>query len=85
MRDPRPGLAWSKRRVSRRANHAGWMISRKWQARRQRWLHAWVAAHQGAEPSCGACDRRWTLRHGDLHHRSYDRLGHERNHDLIPL
>jgi len=27
----------------------------------------------------------WSLRRGDLHHRSYDRVGHEANGDLIAL
>ncbi|MHB1533095.1 MAG: hypothetical protein ACYC1D_00475 [Acidimicrobiales bacterium] len=84
MRDPRPGLPWSRRRVGRRAEYAAWMASGAWQDQRQRWLDDWMAAH-GTEPTCGVCGGPWSLRHGDLHHRSYDRLGHETNSDLIPL
>jgi len=39
----------------------------------------------GVEPTCAACGGRWTLRNGDLHHRDYDRLGHELFDDLFPL
>lgn len=84
MRNPRPGLPWSLRRVNRRADYAVWMASTGWQARRRQWLHDWVAAH-GSEPACAVCGGPWSLRRGDLHHRSYDRLGHETNSDLIPL
>jgi len=27
----------------------------------------------------------WRLRDGDLHHRTYDRLGNEHHRDLLPL
>lgn len=84
MRDPRPGLPWSARRVARRGEYASWMASSGWLARRQAWREAWIAMH-GAEPRCAACGGPWSLRHGDLHHRSYDRLGAERFRDLIPL
>jgi predicted HNH restriction endonuclease len=60
------------------------MASPAWLARRERWREAWVAAH-GAEPTCVACGAPWTLRHGDLHHRSYARLGRERHDDLTPM
>ncbi|MST31679.1 hypothetical protein GHK86_02915 [Acidimicrobiaceae bacterium USS-CC1] len=84
MRDPRPGLPWSRRRVHRRDAYAAWMASAGWQTRRRQWLDTWTATH-AKEPTCAACGGPWTLRHGDLHHRSYDRLGHETDTDLIPL
>jgi hypothetical protein len=34
---------------------------------------------------CAICGRPWTLKDGDLHHRSYARLGQERFEDLVPL
>ncbi len=43
-----------------------------------------MAVH-GDQPTCAACGGPWSLRRGDLHHRSYDRLGHETDTDLIPL
>ena len=84
MRDPRTGLTWSRSRLRRREAYASWMASRVWLSRRQAWREAWVAAH-GTEPRCVACGGPWSLSHGDLHHRSYDRLGAERDCDLIPL
>ncbi len=84
MRDPRPGVVWSRRRVRRRADYAAWMGSPAWRTRRRQWLDDWMAAH-GVEPACAVCGEPWSLRSGDLHHRSYDRLGSETGRDLIPL
>ena len=84
MRDPRPGIAWSLRRVCRRIAYRDYMASPAWFARREGWATDWTARH-GAEPCCLVCGSVWSLRHDDLHHRSYARLGHEARHDLIPL
>lgn len=84
MRDPRPGIAWSRRRVDRRVAYATWMASDAWLAHRRRWRAAWITVH-GELPTCAICGERWTLRCGDLHHRTYDRLGHEHFADLVPL
>lgn len=84
MRDPRPGLDWSRGRVFRRDRYATYMDSAGWRARRQAWHAEWTTRY-GCEPVCLVCGGQWTLRHGDLHHRNYDRLGHERFDDLVPL
>ena len=84
MRDPRPGLGWSHRRLQTRARYAGYMDSQEWWGRRERWLAEWIQAH-GAEPVCTGCGGEWTLRTGDLHHRTYARLGRESWRDLMPL
>jgi 5-methylcytosine-specific restriction endonuclease McrA len=84
MRPPRPGLPWSRARAARRGEYAAWMSSAGWWQARRRWRDAWVARF-GREPTCAVCGDPWTLRHGDLHHRSYDRLGHERFDDLTPI
>jgi hypothetical protein len=84
VRDPRPGLAWSGRRIALRARYAGYMDSPAWYRRRQLWLEWWTATHNRG-PSCVICQTPWTLNRGDLHHRSYRRLGHEAHHDLTPL
>jgi hypothetical protein len=60
------------------------MGSSSWLDCRRHWRDAFVAIH-GIEPACAVCGEPWTLRHGDLHHRNYDRLGHERFDDLVPL
>ncbi|MGH9066369.1 MAG: hypothetical protein ACRD0J_02440 [Acidimicrobiales bacterium] len=45
---------------------------------------AWVAG-DNTEPVCAICAEPWSLRAGDLHRRSYARLGHEADADLVPL
>jgi ribosomal protein L37AE/L43A len=84
MRDPRAGLPWSRARVVRRVAYAEWMGSRDWLRWREQWWAQWVERHD-SEPVCAVCDTPWTLRHGDLHHRSYDRLGHEHPSDVVAL
>lgn len=84
MREPRRGLTWSRGRLGRRVTYSTWMASAAWRRTRAAWRARWVAEH-GAEPVCAVCSARWTLRRGDLHHRSYDRLGHEAFEDLSPL
>jgi len=60
------------------------MASPEWFALREIWAIDWAARYD-AEPCCLICGAACTLRHGDVHHRSYIRLGHEGRHDLIPL
>ena len=60
------------------------MTSQQWLQRRRQWLAEWTD-HFACRPVCMVCDTAWTLDHGDLHHRNYDRLGHERWTDLIPV
>lgn len=85
MRDPRQGLEWSRRRVDIRAAYSQYMASPAWYRRRERWREQWRDAHDGAEPACQVCGAEWTTRNGDLHHRSYARLGAEDWRDLMPL
>jgi 5-methylcytosine-specific restriction endonuclease McrA len=66
------------------AAYQEWMTSPGWLAHRRRWWREWLARY-GAEPVCLVCGKPWRLRDGDLHHRSYDRIGRERHDDLIPL
>ena len=84
MRDPRPGLPWSTARVARREHYGTYMRSPAWLHRREAWEAAWTSRH-GAAPTCAACGGEWNLSHGDVHHRSYDRLGSEIYEDLIAL
>jgi hypothetical protein len=84
VREPRPGLAWSGRRIALRARYASYMDSPAWHQRRQLWLESWTATHH-REPACVVCQAPWSLHNGDLHHRSYCRLGHEAFADLIPV
>jgi len=84
MRDPRAGLMWTQGRLDRRATYGAYMSSAEWWLTRE-WWHAEYVRIIGHEPSCAACGAGWTLRHGDLHHRSYERLGHERFGDLVAL
>ncbi len=84
MRDPRPGLPWSLGRVLARASYRDYIDSPDWHARLRAWHATWIDRH-GTDPVCQACDAPWTLIHGDLHHRTYVRLGAERFDDLVPL
>jgi hypothetical protein len=61
------------------------MDSPAWFSRRELWLEEWKQTHDDQAPLCLACGERWTLHAGDLHHRSYERLGHERYSDLAPM
>lgn len=85
MRDPRPGLAWSLRRVTIRVRYATYMTSPAWHDYRRCWLQQWLADHPGADPTCAICRQPWDLPTGELHHRSYRHLGHEDHNDLTPL
>lgn len=84
MRDPRPGLTWSAERIAIRAKYSTYMHSPDWFRRRRAWLDAWTA-RSGRPPTCVVCDQPWTLNTGDLHHRTYSRLGHEDDNDLLPV
>jgi hypothetical protein len=83
VRKPRPGLAWSTRRLHHRAAYCNYMASQQWFALRERWAADWVERH-GTEPHCLVCGVEWALC-DDLHHRTYERLGSEACRDLIPL
>jgi hypothetical protein len=84
MRDPRQGLTWSAHRLETRLTYSTYMDSPAWFSRRERWMTEWTQS-TGMEPSCLVCGGNWSLRHGDLHHRTYDRLCDEQWYDLIPL
>jgi hypothetical protein len=68
----------------RRGRYAAYIVSDDWFRRREQWYRDWVS-QTGSEPSCAICGVRWTLMHGDLHHRTYAQLGSERHNDLVPL
>ena len=84
MRRPRPATPWSAGRARRRARYRAWMGSGAWLGHRRAWAQRQLEAH-GTGPVCQVCSAPWSLRHGDLHHRSYARLGHEADMDLVPL
>ena len=84
MRDPRPGTGWSRQRILRRVAYGCWMASRQWLEVRRRWHAEWVD-RLGCEPVCVVCGIEWGLPTGDLHHRTYRRLGQERFEDLSPV
>jgi len=84
VRDPRTGIDWSPCRVAIRARYGIYMSSSAWFDRRRLWAADWRAM-TGRDPFCFACEGAWELRHGDLHHRSYERLGEEELRDLVPL
>lgn len=73
----------SAARAAHRAYYAAYITSPAWRARRRTWLTRHRRDHH-TEPVCVVCDRAWTL-DDDLHHASYDHLGHEHDSDLIPM
>jgi hypothetical protein len=83
VRNPRPGLAWSTQRLHRRAAYCNYMVSQQWFALRERWVANWTERY-GTEPLSLICGAEWALC-DDLYHRTYERLGRESRHDLIPL
>jgi len=85
VRDPKPGTPWSLGRARRRESYAAWMASAGWARQRTVWQAEWQRRHPGQAPVCAACGGPWDLRHGDLHHRDYRRLGAEAFTDLVPL
>lgn len=84
MRAPRAGLQWSRGRVARRGIYDGYIHSPEWREHRAAWMDEWLIRY-GMDPVCLVCGQPWTLRTGDLHHRTYDRLTDERFNDLVPL
>lgn len=58
------------------------MASPGWWRRRERWAATAAAA---GPIVCAVCDAPWRVTRDDLHHRSYDRLGHELDEDLVAL
>jgi hypothetical protein len=84
MREPRPGIGWSRQRLACRVAYANWMGSRQWREWRRQWRLRWLA-YYGSEPACLVCSKTWTLTNGDLHHRSYERLGAEQWSDVLPM
>jgi hypothetical protein len=84
MREPRAGIGWSRQRLACRVAYANWMGSHHWREWRQDWQLRWLS-YYGCEPACVVCDKPWTLTNGDLHHRSYERMGAERWSDVLPM
>jgi 5-methylcytosine-specific restriction endonuclease McrA len=85
MRAPRLGSRWSRHRVARRARYADYIQSDAWWHTRQTWYAARTAELGRGEPCCAVCDAPWLLDRDDLHHKTYDRLGHEHLADLLPM
>jgi len=84
MREPRVGIVWNQSRVRRRSLYGTYMDSPVWWVTRKWWGETYLQVF-GHDPTCAACGADWTVRHDDLHHRSYERLGHERFGDLVAL
>ncbi len=84
MRALRPLARIDARRAAYRRRYATYMASPAWWRRRERWYRD-ETLRTGHEPRCAICDRDWALTSGDLHHTSYDNLGHEHHTDLVAM
>lgn len=89
MRPARNAVVWSRGRAIRREGYEAYKRSPRWLARRRLWAEEWsrraATSRGGAAPQCLVCGRLWTLRDGDLHHVTYERLGAETFEDLVAL
>ncbi|PSL08172.1 hypothetical protein CLV30_101139 [Haloactinopolyspora alba] len=84
MRPLRPLARVDARRAAYRRRYATYMTSPAWWRRRERWYRDQTLL-TGQTPRCAICEHEWTLAAGDLHHTSYDNLGHEHHTDLVPM
>jgi len=69
-----------------RADYDAYIASDMWTRRRRRWLAIERRANTGVI-YCSGCRCEWgtRARGGELHHLSYERLGHEDHCDLVAL
>ena len=68
----------------RRGHCGSYLNSPAWYRKRQEWYVAWRQG-TGTEPVCAVCGQVWTLREGNLRHRTYTRLGRELPTDLVAM
>lgn len=85
MRELSPWARKSQGRDAHRATYARYITSREWFQRRERWAEEELARTAGPVTCVGGCGRQWRLNQDDLHHCTYDRLGHEDHDDLWPM
>lgn len=82
MRELKPNAKRSKGRDVHRAKYEAYIGSPEWFRRREVWDEAERARLGCEELHCAGCKREWTLKRGDLHHITYERLGQESHEDL---
>ncbi len=75
---PGPGIASCAASLTA----AGWPVPPGWTCAAAGTTNGPLSTN--SPPTCVICGAAWTLESGDLHHRSYRRLGHERFPDLYP-
>lgn len=82
MRELERNAKRSKGRDAHRARYAAYIVSPKWFHRREVWA-ATERARLGCEQlHCTGCKQEWSLKRGDLHHVTYERLEDEAHDDL---
>lgn len=84
MRGFSQGRNRSVARLATRERYRDYMRSSGWFATRDRWEREWHQRNLGPV-RCAVCRCEWEARRDDLHHRSYDRFGHEAFDDLVPM
>lgn len=86
MRELSPWAARSNGREQHRERYAAYMKSPDWWRRRHQWAEEELRLASSPDGiKCFGCSRLWRLSQDDLHHVTYDRLGHEDHEDLWPL
>lgn len=81
MRRVRAHAVVSQKRARRRSQYSEYMASAAWRVRRQEWI-AREEAVSGGPVVCAVCG---TEEWDDLHHLTYDRMGHELHADMVAL
>lgn len=86
MREQNAWAQKSRGRDAHREFYAGYITSAQWFRKREQWAACEAARLSPAPIQCrGNCGTVWSLRSGDLHHITYDRLGEEAHEDLWPM
>jgi 5-methylcytosine-specific restriction endonuclease McrA len=72
-------------RIVDRQFYASYIVSEAWFERRRRWTEEFAERFPNEPLVCFICGSAWTLESDDMHHVTYDHVGHEEFDELWPL